>query len=95
MGTHAPTFYDEQEEIFASPRNITYVDEMVQRGDIDEITCKLGNFVYDAVCRIFESLEHHDMIYGNSHHATQKIADYAKEEVLARIKKNNYENNIG
>lgn len=53
--------------------------------DFETAKAELERKVYDAACYL-ESLEHKGLIYGNGHHAAQKIAAFAVEQLKYRWK---------
>jgi L-fucose isomerase-like protein len=53
----------------------------------EEVERRLYNQVYEA-CKIIETLERLQKVFGNGHHARQKIADFAIQDLRDRwIKK--------
>lgn len=54
--------------------------------EFEKAKCELKNAIYRIASHILEKHEHAGRIYGNRHHAAQKIAENAGIELLLRWK---------
>lgn len=54
--------------------------------DLNEAKAEVKQVIYSAAVVIFEKLESEKLILGNGHHAAQKLAEYAAEELESRWK---------
>lgn len=52
----------------------------------EEVLRRVEREVYEVAVKLFESLEHLEMITGNGHHMAQRLASDAKELVQDRLK---------
>lgn len=59
--------------------------KQLSRNEELEAACvRLSREVYDATVKHFETLESKKKIFGNGHHAAQKLAAHAVEELRRR-----------
>ena len=61
----------------------TFTDQQLQDMTVEEAEAAVINSVYEAT-QLIERLESRGKVVGNGHHARQKLARYAGDELKAR-----------
>ena len=58
--------------------------EITETSDPEELASDMTNAIYSVAVRILERGEMNKVLSGNGHHAAQKVAQFASDEVLRR-----------